>query len=207
MCPKRPSYELRPMTKPSANSCRRNYICNFRAPDSKHHRVWLDFKQEARGRGLDICYLILSLCQSWLKAVESVSSTTQIVTSLQVINLQQQNTFVYSVQKPRRDPHQLFCSRESYNRTIRSLAFQAYVVEKARDLNRSFMFRTFSELGHDLFRKCILDLKRRGKVLPLEPRTNPRFYILSEWRERYPTMLENITIKPGFTGDRARRSV
>ncbi len=195
------------MTEPSATSKRRNYICNFRAPDSKHFQVWLDFKKEARSLGLDTCYLILSLCQSWLKAVEGVSSTTQIVTHMQVINLQQQNTFLYGVQKPRREPHEMICSLGKYSGTIRSLVFQSYITEKARDLNRSFMFRMFPELGHDLFRKCILNLKKRGKVLPLEPRTNPRFYILSEWRERYPTMLENITVKPGFTGDRARRSV
>ena len=182
-------------------SRRRNYICNFRAPDLEHYQTWLDFKEAARSRGLDICYLTLTLCQAWLKALEGTTATYQIATPTQVINLQQQNTFVYSVQKPRREPPELICSRKEYTRTLRSLLFQAYVMEKARDLQRSFSFRDFPELGHDLFRKCIFKLKNREKILPLQPRTNPRFYILAEWIPNYPTMFENTIVKPRFTGE------
>lgn len=73
-------------------------------------------------------------------------------------------------------------------------------MEKARELNRSFSFKDFTEINHDLFRKLILELKKRNKVLPLKPRTNQQFYILIEWRTRYPTMTENTTVKPEFTG-------
>jgi hypothetical protein len=39
-------------------------------------------------------------------------------------------------------------------------------------------------------------LKKRQKVLPLEPRSNPETYILPEWRTRYPSMSKNNTVKP-----------
>jgi len=189
------------MTKASVISRRQNYICNFRAPNPEYFQIWLDFKEAARSRGLDICYLILNLCQAWLKALEASTATYQIATPTQVINLQQQNTFVYSVQKPRRESLELICSQKGYAHTLRSLVFQAYVMEKARDLQQSFSFRDFPELGHNLFRKCILELKKRGKILPLQPRTNPRFHILREWIPDYPTMEENNRVKPRFTRD------
>lgn len=192
------------MTKKSVISCRRNYICNFRAPDLEHYQVWLDFKEAARSLGLDICYLILTLCQAWLKANEGTKEATKVSTATQVINVQMQNTFVYNVQKPRRESPELICSRKEYSRTLRSLVFQAYVMEKARDLQQSFSFRDYPELGHSLFRKCILRLKKRGKILPLQPRTNPRFYILREWVPDYPTMKANNRVKPRFTRDSTR---
>lgn len=178
---------------------RKNYICNFRAPDLEHYQIWLNFKEAAQSCGLDICYLTLSLCRAWLKSRDKTESIHQITTATQVINLQQQNTFIYNVQKPRREPTELICSRKEYTRTLSSLAFQAYLMEKARDLQRSFSFRDFAELGHNFFRKCILRLKKRGKILPLQPRTNPRFYILTEWKSDYPTMKENNRVKPRFT--------
>lgn len=183
------------MTKP-----RHNYICNFRAPDREHYQIWENFKESAHAHGLDICFLTLKLCQAWLSGVkETKEMSHQITTATQVINLQQQNTFVYSVQKPRRSSTVLICSRRDYSRTITRLALQAYVMEKARDLQRSFSFRDFLELGHNSFRKCVLELKKRKKIVPLEPRTNPRFYVLCEWLSRYPTMSKNNGVKPKFT--------
>ena len=180
---------------------RRNFICNFRAPDQERHQIWLDFKEVVQSRGLDICFVILALCQAWLKSIEQATATCQVTTPSQVINLQQQNTFVYSVQKPRRKPPELISSGKAPCRTITSRLYQAYVLEKARDLQRSFSFRDFLELGHGLFRKYALELKRRGKIFPLQPRTNPRFYILKEWLPFYPTMKENNGVKPRFSSD------
>jgi hypothetical protein len=59
----------------------------------------------------------------------------------------------------------------------------------------------FIEINHDIFRKLILELKNRQKIITMEPRTNPQFYILNEWRDRYPTMSENNRVKPKLTGD------
>lgn len=193
------------MTKTSGIYGRRNLICNFRAPDMEHFQIWLDFKDAVQSRGLDICYTTLALCQAWLESLREATATGQTTMSTQVINLQQQNTFVYSVQKPRREPLDLNCSRKQYRRTLRSRLYQAYVMEKARDLHQSFSFRDFPELGHNLFRKCVLKLKKRGKILHLQPRTNPRFYVLKEWIHNYPTMKENNRVKPRFTGDSTLR--
>lgn len=178
---------------------RQNYICNFRAPDLEHYQVWSDFKEAVRGQGLDICFVTLALCQAWLKGLEGATEISQIAAPIQVINLQQQNTFVYRVHKPRREPLELICSQKVSSRAITSRLFQAYIMEEARDLQHSFCFRDFPELEHSLFRKCILKLKNREKILPLQPRTNPRFYILREWLPFYPTMKENNGVKPRFT--------
>lgn len=85
--------------------------------------------------------------------------------------------------------------------TICSKAFQAYIMEKARELDISFSFKDFPEINHDLFRKLILELKRRRKILALKPRTNPQFFILTKWSARYPTMTENNAVKPRFAGE------
>ena len=182
-----------------SNLGRQNLICNFRAPDREHFQIWQNFKEAAKNRGLDVCYLILSLCQAWLKSDETAKEIAQITTANQIINLQQQNTFVYSVQKPRREPNELICSSGTQFRTVRSRALQAYIIERARELPESFSFRDFPELGHSLFRKCIMELKKRGKVIPLDPRTNQRFYILTERKPDYPTMNENNRVKPRFS--------
>jgi len=177
-----------------------NLICNFKAPDKKHFSIWLEFKEEVKDSGLDICYVALSLFQAWLKAVKSVETATfRIGSPITIINLQQENHFEYIVAKPRRLPLPSFCTSKRMSGTLRSRALQAYICEKARELNRSFSFFDFPELGHSLFRKLVLELRKRGKILPLEPRTNPRLYALSDQIFDYPSMQENITVKPKFT--------
>jgi len=172
---------------------RENLICNFRAPDRVTFSVWQDFKQWAQDHGLDICFLTLSLCQGFLRSVRSVDDLTLVPTSTKIVQIRQANTFVYGVDKPRREPFALNCSREGSSRTIIRLAWEGYIMEKARSLPRSFSYRDFLELGHDTFRRSVLRLKRDGRILALEPRTNPRFYVVVE--------SENNRVKPWFTGD------
>jgi hypothetical protein len=104
-------------------------------------------------------------------------------------------------EKLRRERFKLDCSPNLPKCTICSRAFQAYIIEKARELNRSFSFKDYPEINHDLFRKLILMLKKSGRVLPMKLRTNPRFFILTEWKDRYPTMTENNRVKPKFPSD------
>lgn len=156
-----------------------DYICNFRAPDKEHYQVWLDFKELAQSKGMDVCYLTLSLIQAWLKSNKDPKVTQQITNTTQIINIQQQNIFQYNVQKPRRLPSEVICSGTKFDSTLRSLFVQAYIMEKASDLYRPFQFMDFQELGHNLFRKTILELKKRKKVRPISPRTNPQFYELT----------------------------
>jgi len=187
---------------------RPNLICNFRAPDMARFQVWKDYKKWAADHGLDVCNLTLSLIDSFLKSVQTAQyngghadgSTVTVATPTQVINIQQQNTFLYSVEKPRREPLVLNCARPLLSRTITSRAWCAYVMEKARDLNRSFSYRDFFEIGHN----CVLRLRKEGKIVPLPLRTNPRFYVLSERLADYSNVSENTRVKPMFTADGSR---
>jgi hypothetical protein len=181
---------------------RKNYICNIRAPDKEWYQVWLDFKEEVKNLGLDNCFVALTLFKAWLKARKNTISVSQINTASQIILIYQTNAFNYNVEKPRRERFQPDCSPNLPKCTICSKAFQAYIIEKARELNRSFSFKDYPEINHDLFRKLILELKKRGKVLPLSSRTNPRFFILTGWKDRYPSMTENTTVKPNSPDDK-----
>jgi hypothetical protein len=63
--------------------------------------------------------------------------------------------------------------------------WKAYVLNKARDLTREFSYRDFLELKHDAFRRIILHLRRKGKIVANPQRTIPRFYFLAERISEY----------------------
>jgi hypothetical protein len=171
---------------------RKNFHCNFRAPDREWFDVWLRFKEKTRGLGLDICYVALSLCRIWLEEKRSEDSAFELK-SKQIVFLTQTNNFNYNVQRPRRVPD---CSKNYSKCTICSKAFSAYILITAKDLDREFCFRDFPELEHGYFRKLILQLRQKGKVLAMHPRALPAFYILPDWRDRYQTMTENNIVTP-----------
>lgn len=150
-------------------------ICNFRAPDLQKFGRWKQYVKWAQDNGLDVCHLTLSLVDSFMRGVE-----TQIPSGQQIINIQQQNTFLYQVKKPRREPYNVSCFKPMFRRTLSSIMFEAYVMEKARELSRDFCFRDFLELKHDAFRRIVMRLKRKGKIIGHPLRTVPRFYILTE---------------------------
>jgi hypothetical protein len=178
----------------------RNLCCSFRAPNEEWFQAWLEFKQVTKSQGLDICYVLLNLCRVWTKAQRAKEANCQIKTTSQVVTIYQTNTFNYNVRKPRRERFRVDCSARLSRCTLCSQAFQAYILEKARDLGTSFCFRDFLEINHDLFRKLVLELKKRHKIYALRPRTNPRFFILSERKLLYPTMIENNRVKQ-FSGE------
>jgi hypothetical protein len=156
---------------------------------------WLEvqkFKTDVWDKGLDLCHVTLSL----IKAYNNGSS--QVNSGASVQNIQMNNTFLYAPGKPRREP-QAICSDRDSSRTISRMAFDALVMERARGLDRSFSYRDFLYLSHDLFRKSVMRLKNQGKIIPIKPRTNPRFYCLSERIGDYGIVTENNTVKPRFT--------
>jgi hypothetical protein len=112
--------------------------------------------------------------------MKGIEGAAQVRTAQQVVNIQQNNVFQYQVQKPKREPYSLDCVKSEYRRTFSSLLFDAYVLNKAREINREFCFRDFLELKHDAFRRIVLRLKRKCKVITIPERTIPRFYILTE---------------------------
>jgi hypothetical protein len=103
----------------------------------------------------------------------------------QLINIEQNNVFQYQVSKPRREPYDLSCGRREFQKTFSSVLFEAYVLNKARDLTREFSYRDFLELKHDAFRRIILRLRRKGKIVANPQRTVPRFYFLAERVSEY----------------------
>jgi len=157
----------------------KNLICNFRAPNLAEFQRWKEFVQWAKDNGMDVCHLTLSLTDAFLKGIEG-SAEAQVSTGKHVIIIQQKNEFLYQVAKARREPYDLSCVRKEYRRTFSSVLFEAYMLEKARQISREFSYRDFLELKHDAFRRIVLRLRRKGKVVANPQRTCPRFYILSE---------------------------
>jgi hypothetical protein len=158
-------------------SAPKNLICNFRAPNEPLYFRWKTFVQWAKDHGLDICYITLSLVDSFMLGIEGSS---QIKLPQQTINIKMENSFLYQVDKPRRTPFSLDCVKPEFRRTFSSALFESYVLGKARDLNREFSFRDFLELKHDAFRRITLRLRHKGKIIANPARTNPRFYYLTE---------------------------
>ena len=160
----------------------KNLICNFRAPSLQQFQRWKAYVQWAKDNGMDVCHLTLSLTDSFMKGIEGAS---QVRNGQQVVNIQQNNVFQYQVSKPRREPYSLSCVRKEFQKTISSVLFEAYVLNKARDLTREFSYRDFLELKHDAFRRIILRLRRKGKIVANPQRTVPRFYFLAERISEY----------------------
>jgi hypothetical protein len=160
-----------PVTQP------KNLICNFRAPNLEQYQRWKAYVQWAKDNGMDVCHLTLNLTDAFLKGN---AAAALVQSGKQVINIQQNNVFQYQVQKPRREPYSLDCVKPEYQRTFSSVLFEAYVLNKAREISREFSYRDFLELKHDAFRRIVLRLRRKGKVIANPQKTHPQFYFLVE---------------------------
>lgn len=160
----------------------KNLICNFRVPNLQQYQRWKAYVQWAKDKGMDVCHVTLSLIDAFMKGTEC---TAEVRTGKQIINIQQNNVFQYQVSKPRREPYDLSCVKREYQKTISSVLFEAYVLNKARELTREFSYRDFLELKHDAFRRIILRLRRKGKIVANPQRTVPRFYFLAERVNEY----------------------
>ena len=158
----------------------KNLICNVRAPTIEEYLERKAFVQEVKNDGLDTCRVLLGFERAYLEARRRVKGVVQFRLPQQVINVQQNNVFIYQVMKSRREPFSLNCVKSEFQRTFSSILFEAYVLQRARGLNREFSFRDFLELKHDAFRQIVLRLKRKGKIIANPQRTIPRFYILAE---------------------------
>ena len=155
----------------------KNLICNFRAPNLDQFMRWKMFVKWAKDNGMDVCHLTLSLTDVFMNGQECAA---QVRNGHQVVNIVQNNTFQYQVQKPRREPFSLDCVKPEYQRTFSSLLFDAYVLNKAREMTQEFCYRDFLELKHDAFRRIVLRLKQKNKIIANPQRTHPRFYFLTE---------------------------
>lgn len=176
----------------------KNLICNFRAPTLEEYLEHKEFCREVKEDGLDVCRVLLSFEKGYRLARKGSKEAIQLYSTQQVVNIQQNNQFLYAVPKPRREPYDLSCVREEYQRTFSSVLFEAYVLHKARGLGMEFSYRDFLELKHSAFRRIALRLKRKGLIMANPLRTVPRFYYLAETLEGKNSN-ENNTVKQLFT--------
>jgi len=165
------------MANTTLESQPKNLICNFRAPTLEEYLSWKSYVEVVKSQGLDVCRVTLGLTKAYK---DGLKQAMQIKGTEQIVNIQMNNQFLYEVSKPRREPYTLTCVKSEFRRTFSSILFEAYVMEKAREITREFSYRDFLELKHDAFRRIILRLKRKGKIIANPLRTVPRFYILSE---------------------------
>ena len=86
---------------------------------------------------------------------QGIEGAAEVRNGKQVVNIQQNNVFQYQVSKPRREPYDLSCVKKEYQKTISSVLFEAYVLNKARGLKREFSYREFLEIKHDAFRRIL----------------------------------------------------
>jgi hypothetical protein len=89
--------------KHSKRKAKKNFICNFRAPNKDCYREWTEWKDICKNTlHSDVCYLTLSSIRATKKAIKDGTAQTQIPTPVAVININQQNTFYYIVSRARR---------------------------------------------------------------------------------------------------------
>ena len=156
---------------------RPSHLCNFRVSRLEDWQKWKHHVELVKSQGLDICHVQIALIEAYDKGVEQ---GTKLQGQGQIINLQMNNQFLYQVSRPRREPYSLDCVKPEYQRTFSSILFEAYILNKAREISREFSFRDFLELKHHAFRRIVLRLRRKGLVVANPQRTLPRFYYLTE---------------------------
>lgn len=168
-----------PDPSPAVTTKPKQLICSFRAPRLEEFQKWQEFKDDVKAQGLDVCRVTVGLADAWLRGREG-EAAAEIRGFDKKITIQQHNVFTYQVSKPRREPYSLSCVKPEFQRTFSSLLFEAYILEKARQIRTEFSFRDFLELDHDSFRRIVLRLRRKGRIVANPLRTCPRFYFLAE---------------------------
>lgn len=156
-------------------------ICNFRVQTEQDWLDWEWFKSHCRKQGITTCRVLIAYIRSYRKFWESIDSPEIINAFPLMIKMKQQNTFVYSIEKPRRLPN-LSQYVNNYLTVSNEAWVRSYILEKARfhwkKGQKSFCFKDYPEIKHQSFRHAILRLKQRKEVRAKEPRTCPRFYEL-----------------------------
>lgn len=165
------------MPKQELTLSKKNLLCNFRAPNEELFNKWLEFKEYVASKGLDICRVVIPLTEAFMVAGKNAELRTA---EGKIINVQMQNNFLYEVSKPRRTPHTLEFLRSNFRRTFSTSLYEAYVLNKARQIKTEFSFRDFLEIEPAAFHRIIRRLKRKGLIVANPSRTIPRFYFLAE---------------------------
>jgi hypothetical protein len=150
----------------------------IRARSLEEHQGLLRLKWWCEDNETSTCRMIIAQAQGLLGAVDAVRPLKK--DGPMVVNIQQQNTFVHQVERPRRlDSSFDSISKGALSGTTRRIALDSLVILKALQMRQSFCFTDFPELSPNCFRKVVLRLNHREFVGPVEPRTCPRFYKLT----------------------------
>mgnify|MGYP001158970818 CR=1 FL=1 len=186
-----PSFDREFQTERMGHS-KRNLICNFRAQTIEDWDHWVWFKDWCQDRGLTTCRPVIAFISSFRRSIEGLEEGLQKKGKRELLNafpfivaLEQQNTFIYQLDKPRRTPKptgDLFLRNNYRTITMTVRRRLSYILDKARYLTRqgqrTWCFRDFMEIQHCYFRKDMQRLIDSGEIVKVEPRTNPRFYML-----------------------------
>ena len=167
---------------------KQNLICNFRAQNDSDWDAWCWFKDYCSKNGITICRPLLAFVQTFRKSIEGLDQgkmeRPELINAFPVlIQLKQQNTFIYTMEKPRRSPTQTAFGHKYGTATICYL--DAYIENKARWLwnekgLKHFMFKDFGEIKHATFRKAVSRMRKAGLLQATRPRSNPRTYFLTD---------------------------
>jgi len=166
----------------------KNMICNFRAQNDSDWDTWCWFKDYCSKNGITICRPVLAFVQTFRKMIEGLDQgkmeRPELINAFPVlVQLKQQNTFIYQTEKPRRSPSQTAFGHKYGTATIPYL--DSYIENKARWLwvthgLRAFCFRDFGEINHATFRKAVCRMIKKGILQATLPRSNPRTYFLTD---------------------------
>ena len=169
-------------------SKKENLICNFRAQNQSDWDTWNWFKDYCSKNGITICRPVLAFLQSFRKMAEGLEKAKmerpELINAFPVlIQLKQQNTFIYQTEKPRRSPTQTAFGHKYGTTTICYL--DAYIENKARWLwsthgLKHFCFLDFKEIKHATFRKAVCRMIKKELLQATRPRSCPRTYFLTD---------------------------
>lgn len=167
-------------------------LCNFRTQTLDDWQDWQWFKHFCHANGITTCRPLIAFIRSFRRGMDGLKEGLERKQKREVLNafpliiaLEQQNTFVYSVEKPRRQPtsEQLFFKDNFRTATMSTRLRFSYILEKSQHLfkhgQKSFCFKDFAEIKHHHFRKLMVRLRKSGHIVTVEPRTCPRFYMLT----------------------------
>lgn len=168
-------------------------LCNFRVQTQRDWENWIWFKNYCNDQGLTICRPLIAFIASFRKFAEGIETAKgerpELINAFpMLVQLKQQNTFVWSVDKPRRTPTDHSLDRFANLSKKRAITIgeyvDSYILDKARFMwmqgQRTFCFKDFIEIQHRKFRNAMSKLKRKKEIVPCTPRTNPRFYFLTD---------------------------
>jgi hypothetical protein len=109
-----------------------------------HYQRWKEYVQWDKDNGMDVYHLTLSLTDSLMKGIEGKLRFAMENRSLTFKRIMFSSIRFLSLAE---NPYDLSCVKKEYQKTISSVLFEAYVLNKARDLTGNLAIGTFWRLN------------------------------------------------------------